>query len=515
MTSRNRNSGIGDDRNFIDAYYIYTKLKMELDNPSNDFRNDSIEEIECNCCKSFLNAIIQCLDKINSLPEGDIKRNYLDYLRWNNLIILTQLYSFSEIAHLHSLLPEIKNCEENIETTIESYFRLNSEERGVSNQYVHALNVAKDLKIRPVGAEKDLKNLTRALQHTGRLLINYVNYLLIRGYSQKLDRTDITYVELKNEAVFVITELQNLDDNLALDITRTLELYEQFRTLDECNAEQQDRIMAHALKLAHARATETRLQTLIREISHMITIIKEVAAEKIQEGFQASKMLTNPMCHPIETINNFFYALRNIKRTTGEILKWARENPWRSTCIMLGGVLIGAFGVGVPLTLSAYCLDLALTSVTLSPTVFTAIGVTGTFAGTLPVVQTAVAGANAVKIREQSEHDLKIAEAKEALLKAKNVKEGEIIASDVVINKHRRDYLRRAYEMMEEQQVKKMRESEKQVNEVIRSQFYLMDEEGFKQAESQLNVEVNLIENNLVEIRSELQESNGIYAKRG
>jgi hypothetical protein len=428
-----------------------------------------------------LNAINICLTQIDSLPEGDIKRNYLNYLRWNNLIISTQLDDFAEIAHLQNLLTsEIETCQEKIKTTIKSYFELNNEEKGLCNQYVHALSLAKDLKKRPGTL------YTKALQHTGRLLINYLNFLQIRGYNQKLDRMDTTFEQLKNEVEFVKTELRGLDDALASDIKDSIKLYEDFRDLDDCNAAQQDQLMEHALKLAHGRATENRLETVLRFISETMNMIKQMAAKKIEEAWEVSTAIFNPILHPIESTKNVIYAFKNMRKTLTEVVKWAKENPWKSAFIVLGGILIGACGVGGPLAL-VFALDVAL----------------------LPVV----AGVNALKIKEKRENDLKIEEAKAEALKSENTKEGEIIAREVLINQHRRDVLRKANELVDEQ-ARNLRESEKQKNEVIKSQLDSMDLAKLNQTESALNDEKSQLEKHLRETQSDLQESQVQFLQR-
>ena len=306
--------GICGDSTFMDAYYYYQKSNQELQKITVEKRDKNDELLSY---KAYLIAIQQCLFKINGiLPEGSIKQNYLDWFRWNYILISSELDRFQSIEHLNELLSDdIRKLETEMETTFKSYFELNEEEKGVFNQYVHAYERVKRSQNRsgPV--------YLQSLQDAAGLFANYINYLIKRCMFT-------SFQDVQSEAEFLIKELRGLDDKLSSNVKNILKQFKQCRYLDKTALSAQDKIMEEAMIIAHLRANEIWLESALSKIRETIEAIKKKASEKIKECMEIGRIYRDP-------IN-----LENAAKATKEILNWAKENPWKAAIICLGGVSI-------------------------------------------------------------------------------------------------------------------------------------------------------------------------------
>uniref|UniRef100_A0AC34RT86 Uncharacterized protein n=1 Tax=Panagrolaimus sp. JU765 TaxID=591449 RepID=A0AC34RT86_9BILA len=460
-------SGIAGDRKFIDAYYVYRKSEEDLENIDHRRKNmKKREKTEVVCFKYYLEAMNHCFTKIVSYSDEEIKIHYLDYIRWNRDIIAGQLDYFKCIPHLQDYVSMINDFENTCQSILEKNFRLTTEEKSIAIQYVHAYERVQRYN------NKHRESYKKALQHTGRLFINY------------------------NEAKDLVTRLKDVDVNLKKSVQETFELFKEYREFDDGCAKTNDELIAKALKLAHSRATENVLQTALRNIKETIEHIKHVMAERIAEAWEVGKLCLNPILNPIETGKNIIHAVCHPKETVKEIIRCANEKPWKF------GVLIAVGVIGVAGITGALLVFSPLVAISLSGTTATAIGCGFGTITVATALTTMAASGRAAQVTEEAEQKIAFQEAKEAALIAKNEEEGRRVAQDILDNYIRREELRKAREETErairKQRLEKEKEEERkrQISSMSRQQLE-MEESHLKDAAAEIETEVEKAQNRI------------------
>uniref|UniRef100_A0AC34QAD1 Uncharacterized protein n=1 Tax=Panagrolaimus sp. JU765 TaxID=591449 RepID=A0AC34QAD1_9BILA len=503
-------TGIAGDRKFIDAYYVYRKSEDDLESIDHEGKNmKTRKKTELVCLKYYLKALDHCFTEIIISSNEETKIHYLDYIRWNRDIIAGQLDYFKCIPHLQDFRSIITDYGNVCKEIIEKNFQLTYEEESIVNQYVHAYECVRryDNKYR--------ESYKKALQHTGRLFINYINILKTRGYTKELDRDDVTFEDFQNEAKDLVKRLKDVDVYLKKNVQEAFELFKEYREFDDGCAKTNDELIAKALKLAHSRATENVLQTALRNIKEAIEHIQHVMAERIAEAWEVGKLCLNPILNPIETGKNIIHAVWHPKKTLKEIIRCANEKPWKF------GILIAAGVIGVAGIAAAIVVFSPLIAIPLSGTAATAIG--GAF-GTIGVgaaLTTMAASARAARATDEAEQKIAIQEAKEAALIAKNEEEGRKLAEDVLDNYIRREELRKAREETErairERRLEKEKQEERKRQIASMSQQQLeMEESHLKDFAAEIQTEVEKAQNRMKQGHAEfrLKECAGPTARK-
>uniref|UniRef100_A0AC34RFV0 Uncharacterized protein n=1 Tax=Panagrolaimus sp. JU765 TaxID=591449 RepID=A0AC34RFV0_9BILA len=500
-------TGIGGDRIFIDALYFYQRSKEDLKDIGNKVDGKIVEttergKIEYFCCTHYLKAINHVLSKIQSVSKEDAKIHYLDYIRWNRDIIETELDYFKCIEHLQHIVPNITECQENFESIISNHCQLTTEDESIVNQYIHSYERVERF------SRKFGKTYKLALQHTGRLFINYINILKNRGYIKKFDRQGITFDDLKKQAEFLIAGLKHVDDDLRKNIEEAFKLYEEYCEFDDGYAKTNDELICKALELAHSRATENILQAALRNIKETIHYIKEKAKEKAAEAFEAGKLCTNLIRHPVETGKDVVKAFRHYRRTFEEIIKFAKNSPLKFAFLIGGGFVLGVIGCVTAAVIFSPLVPVALAGAT-------ALAIGGSFgslaAGT--ALTTMAAGARAAEVIDEAEQRVALQEAKEAALKAKNEKEGKKIAEKVAYNCYIREELRKTKKIAEENvqrmqmenKIKEERERQIDLAIALLNPEELEEEEAnLENAEKEFEMNIQEIHDKMIQTRNDL-----------
>uniref|UniRef100_A0A914PED3 Uncharacterized protein n=1 Tax=Panagrolaimus davidi TaxID=227884 RepID=A0A914PED3_9BILA len=419
--------GIAGDRTFMDHYYLYLKLKKECEDSADDGAEDDKRK---NCFEHYFAALNQCFLQIDKLCIGDIRRNYLDWIRWNEINIIVELAYFKDV-----LIEKSESIEEitaKIVDLMESNFQLTETEKGVSHEYAHAFD-----RIQRKEGSFEKINL-KVLQQAGRLLINYISHLTQRCYVSKTDRKNYDHERLKSEAEYLATTLRRFNEiELAESIETSINNFLEFCELDADAIIGQERMMEKATELAHKRATETFLETVIREIKERIKEIKEGTLKKMSELVIASVVLKQAICHPIQTLTNFVNFVKHPIKTVKALIKFARKHPWQIGAIVLGGITIGVCSGGVVFA------GLAAIHFSTLPVTLPIAALGGVIFGTGSVTSTAVislgnVGDKVVKINDDEKREIDVLEAKQACLEAENAEKGALIASDIKYDQIRR-----------------------------------------------------------------------------
>uniref|UniRef100_A0AC34R380 Uncharacterized protein n=1 Tax=Panagrolaimus sp. JU765 TaxID=591449 RepID=A0AC34R380_9BILA len=333
MDDPNYTKSIASDRIFMDDYYVYMKSRAEL---RSGIKKDEKMKIERISCEHYLKALNYCLAKISELPNGEVKDYHVNYIRWNQDVIEHELQYFESIPHLDDLFPKIVNCRNMSEMIIQNYSQLTEQEKATVNEYVHAYELIKRCE------DKSGNVYRRALEQTGRLFINYLKVLSNHGCIHEFHRDNIYFNDIREEAEYLVTELENINDDLKKKVEKQFKFFKNFRTLDDACAKCHEQIIKEAVELSHSRATENMLQTMLSQIKE----INKTARKRIQTKCEDSPF-ANALIHRSSVLKN----CSNMK----EIIRYAKENPWKMSIFVAGStissVMLGI--VGPVLTVSA------------------------------------------------------------------------------------------------------------------------------------------------------------------
>ncbi|CAF1164459.1 unnamed protein product [Adineta steineri] len=73
-------------------------------------------------------------------------------------------------------------------------------------------------------------------------------------------------------------------------------------------------------------------------------------------------MLNAPACHPLQTLQNLWFAIRHPICTANALIKWIKQNKWRAGIIIVCGLVIGVGAgilIGGPLLVGALAVEVA------------------------------------------------------------------------------------------------------------------------------------------------------------
>uniref|UniRef100_A0A914Q5B8 Uncharacterized protein n=1 Tax=Panagrolaimus davidi TaxID=227884 RepID=A0A914Q5B8_9BILA len=474
--------GIAGDRVFVDHFYVYKKLKLEIDTADEE-RNEKKKK----CCEHFLSAYEHCIIRINKLRNGDIKSNYLNWIRWNHLLIFAQLAQFKEDSEFCADKKRIEVFGEKITELMKIYFKFNEADKGVSNEYAHAFDLV----------EKKLKNCENIhkllIQQAARLFINYINLFIQKCYTKTFDRDNYSLETLQSEADCLSKALHESGNvKLKTDIEIVLENYIAFCDLDKNEAIAQDELIKSALKLAHKRATENVLQTALRQIRETINQIKERTKQQIKDLVTTSTVLKHVFCNPGKTFKSLMELILNPVTSAQALVRYACDHPLQFGGIVLGGILIGLFP-GAIIAGGIAIADAIITTISIPVVTFAAGAVATTIYGSA-VTHFAVTASEVSKIKTEEQNEIAVELGKEAILIEENLEEGNRISDDVIYDQVRRETL----EKIEEEIRKK---------EALKKQFEAAQKEQIdSKSVEELNTAVKVLTEDAEKIQTAIEK---------
>uniref|UniRef100_A0AC34FFA7 Uncharacterized protein n=1 Tax=Panagrolaimus sp. ES5 TaxID=591445 RepID=A0AC34FFA7_9BILA len=485
--------GITGNRIFVDHYYLYQKIHseiMDLQNKDEIKDEENTEEseqtesdqtskiykekLEKDCCEHYLGALKEAFKQIKTLI-GDHQKSYLDWIRWNAVLIKTNLKEHEQMPHCSDHFPAIKEMQISLDMIMKNHFKLTEAEKGANTEYKHAFEKVYR------SHEQKRRIDYRVLGQSGRLFINYVNYLKNRCY---IDIWSTNFDRLESESEFITKELQKLGESeLAADVKSTFEQYKQFCTFDDTAQNSVDELLHEALKDAHKRATENQLQQKLRLIKETMERIKN-AAYKFKNIIQTS---------PLQIFKNFCTAVAHPMKAGRALKNFAIENPWKCAAVVVGSLIIGVATGGV--AVGAFVLaDMVFVSVAFAPTALVAFGAITSAAVTAGVVHGAVTGGGLVAIDEQLQVDIGTEIGKEAALIEGNEANGLKIAENINLDAIKRQTFKEI-----DKKFHAFQETQRQVVENRNSQIDTMTFEELKAHENALNEQQQEYENELKE----------------
>ena len=432
--------GIGGDRDFMDYLYLYYKKKNDLLNDTNKPK-DELKEEEGELYSYYLQAIWHCLSRISQLENCATQHFYLDWLRWNLDVILNEVLHFENVNTKEDAKQCIEAAKQAIMQTFRTHFQLTEIEKAISNQYVHSYEL--------INRSGRLKKTV--IINTGKIFINYVDLLKKRYYIENLDRENVTFAQLNAEADFLVEKLKgdNYDLSLGTRVEYMKVMYENFRSMDRELRIKDDENIKLALEIAHQRATESFIQSVKRKTFEAISQLKQKLIEKMNRAWEAAIVVLNPK----QTMESFLNFLEHpIDSITG-VLKWANENPWKCTAIVLRGVLMGA-AVGIGVSYAAPHI-LASSFASLLPS-YATVGLTamsGSFIGSSIVGGIAgglfplsLVGGNIIALKKEENRTQQEIELKERMGDgelARNEEAGKCIANKYLFEADKREFLKK------------------------------------------------------------------------
>uniref|UniRef100_A0A914XXT2 Uncharacterized protein n=1 Tax=Panagrolaimus superbus TaxID=310955 RepID=A0A914XXT2_9BILA len=371
------------------------------------------------------------------------------------------------------------------------HFHLDNTQKGTINEYHHVFEQIQR-------KEKNFKRAKKCqVQQAGRLLINYVSFLINKCYTETLDRPDYCQERLESEVDFLATTLKSVGDAaLGDDITETWKNYKNFCELDNAAIIGQDKLLEQALELAHKRATENVYQSAIRQIHERIKELEEVCQKRISEIVSVSKVLKTAVINPGNTLKNLKGFIKDPKGSIKALRKYAKKHPWRFAAICIGSLTIGLVCGGAVAATVAIVDIFVPFSIPVIALAAVAIG-TGAVSSTA-LVNVGVTAEAVVKIENEVNEEIGIEIAKEAEILNQNIEDGKQIASDIKFDQERRKEINKLEKKIFEQK-KVEQETREKINKMA-----LVELEGTKE---QLDVAVKQLTAELEEFKKDSEKS--------
>jgi hypothetical protein len=383
----------------------------------------------------------------------------------------------------------ISILKDDIKLIVEKYFRLSEAEKSISNEYEQAYKFA------------SRRNDARLFQQAGRLSKNYINLLKNKYYIDKLDKESVTLAQLYSEADFLVSKLSNIDKQLAEDIKNIIKLYDELIKSDSDSRTAQDCIIADALKLAHAHASKTRLETIKYEIKQAIDQIKEVLEKKLETAVNFAYATLDPILHPRETLGNVLYCLRNPANSFKAISEWVKKHPCKAGLLLVNGLCVAflsgfinvTIGLAIESALETTFADEIYVCGFTAYTSLLLLGGTGSVAGKVS------------KLVDESNDEIKKITEKEDEERNKINKEAEKISTQV----RKAEYVRERMKLAQEQAEMNIRMSEEIAQTASnnkKKQLNQMNREELESTQSALQDYLTNIEDNSKENDTEIQQ---------
>ena len=434
--------GIANNRNFIDLLYKYYMLKDELDKKHGEMSENEILLNKRNMAISYLNLVNLCLSKVDIDSHEDYENNneiradYIDWLYWNRLIIT---HTINEYLEDHELTGNIKNFSDFCQTTQDSIrnfslnnLSLNTTEKTIIIEYERVYRLA---------CSRENKKVL--WEQSARFFINYTQILINKRMLSTFGRDNIDKNIFQQEFNHLSLKIRATSDReLFNNLTGVYRAYKQFVLGDKNSRKAQDESLENALQLAHACASENKLQGTYRLIKESIESINERLNRGLEQAMKFTRVLFNPIAHPIKTLSNILYCIMHPVHSIQGVLQWAINNPWKAGILMLGGLTLGlitGLGTTVLLTL-AMPIEIGI-----------AIGAglaVATLTSGVPAVQ---AAGNSGLLVASAKKDISSAKMKDQKLRQSSTEDANRIASQVKKEELIRKRLYQAYKQAEEE----------------------------------------------------------------
>lgn len=345
--------GIYGNQKFMDQLYRYfeitSDIKFKLQEENTAAINKEIENLREKCALHRVLSVNICLSEINSTQKGSEEwQSYFNYIRWNQKVISAELNSHLLHSFMEKHRETVLACNQLMNYVMKEFCNFTSTDEAIISEYKHVY----DMTFCPRRKQPE-----KVVIQAGKLFVNFINILASRYYFE--ESADIKFANVEMQYDVIIRELSSIRHEQAVNAVKNV--YEGFIMLKEMQnslRETQKRSLKKALKLAHARATETFLQNAIRMIEEAISMINKRLHEMLRTTIKVGRTIIHPILHPIDTAKNICNCVCHPVESAKALCTWARLHPWKCTGLVIGGVVLGCIGFGSAAILASFAASL-------------------------------------------------------------------------------------------------------------------------------------------------------------
>lgn len=362
-------ASIYDNHQFIDHLYrcgqinkeIKPKIQSELLTKQPISRE--IERDLQKCAVHRVSSVNICLIKIKSVAPGSEEwEAYFNYIRWNQSAIGSELEFYLQQPCMEKHRGTITACQQLMDYVMDEFCKFTAADSSIINEFQHAFDIM---------SQSRRQQTDKVLLQAGKLFVNFVR-LLSERYFYK-ETTVIKFVDIEMKAGVMIDKLSAGFPQQADAVKTVHENFVELRKMQDGYRAIQKDLLQKALQLAHARATESYLETAKRRMLDAISKVQRKLRDGLRTAIEVGEAFVHPIRHPRKIAENIYYALQHPLVTGEALIAWAKENPWKCAQIVVGGLCLGSVGFGgAALFIDYFFID--ITSTVLTPLLVGAVG---------------------------------------------------------------------------------------------------------------------------------------------
>lgn len=358
MTKENVVAYIHEDKKFMETYYGFLISFKKIEEAGHD--ESKVRRESALLLKSLLSMAIN--------KKGTI--DYLNWIRWNSdFILLVWADPLRVVEKLvekkvdettsdgnvitrtekvyetdRDLLRELDDLFSQIRVVASENPEINSSDHDNTRDIVSIHNEFEQIMAILVKKEDIIKKIG---EHAKSYFLSLLNSLIdsknskfYEQYKEGLFKNKELLASFYKKFGFnnFAMEVENFWSEFSKKAETVFKSDEQFRLL-------QEKRIHLALEKVNQEMRANFLQQIIRKIGEFYNQVKDALEQIKTDAFNVTKIIANPILHPIETAKNVLYAVTNPKETLKQAFQWMWENPGKTILIVLG-VGIGAALIG-------------------------------------------------------------------------------------------------------------------------------------------------------------------------
>lgn len=467
--------GIYGNQQFMDHLYRYGEINRDIQVKKQETTSTEMNE---KCAMHRVSSVNICLSKIKSTTQDSEEwKTYFNYIRWNQKLIGDEFQFY--LPHMEKHRGTILACNQLLNYVMNEFCNFTYDDETIFSEYKHVYDMVSGSRRQP----------GKVLLQAGKLFVNFINILSSRYYYEE---DDIKFADIKTQAAVIIEKLTPAFHHQANTVKIVYEQFINLKEMQDCQHKIQNDSLRNALKLAHARATETLFQSTKRLILEAIRKVDRRLRIGLRTAISVGETIIHPILHPIETAKNVCNSFLHPVDSIRALITWAKENPWKCAAIAIGGLALGAVAFGA----TAFFVDMLIFDFTKTVVPYFLFG--GGCGGVVVPLSVATNRANEM-INIAKNDELKLRRKFNSFENDLNA-QGENIASQA-LNEENIDW----WSLLDG-----VHNDGHQVNEAANEtdrQIEAMNEEQLRQSASQLSEYLPNIENELINTQRVIEEA--------